>query len=395
VLHGVRVPEPLRLLFSFARGRGHLGPLMPLARAAQARGHETDLTGTRVVVLAQSGFTRLHPDATGPGRGDEGTGILARPDPHRAYPRMAEVFLGAPAHAAVERVARVVAARRPQVVVCDEHDFGAMAAAERAGVPCVVVEVLASGYAGWRPDLREGLGRLRAAAGLPPDPALAMLDGDLVVVPFPASFRGPDAVPRPVLRVRPEPPETADAHPAAEWLAAGDEPHRAYVTLGTEFNVRSGDLLPRIVAGLATLPARTLVTVGPGVDPRQLGSTPRLRAERHVPQGAVLGLADVVVCHGGSGTLTGALAQGVLVAVLPMGADQALNGRAVERIGAGHVLDAAAATPGDIASAVAALLSDPAVGLAAQAVRREIDALPPVERALDAIEALVARRRSA
>ncbi|RIJ55122.1 glycosyltransferase, partial [Clavibacter lycopersici] len=227
-------------------------------------------------------------------------------------------------------------------------------------------------------------------AGLAPDPALAMLDGDLVIVPFPASLRGPDAVPRPVLRVRPEPPETADAHPAAAWLGAGDEPHRAYVTLGTEFNVRSGDLLPRIVAGLATLPVRTLVTVGPGVDPRSLGSTPRLRVERHVPQGAVLGLADVVVCHGGSGTLTGSLARAVPVAVLPMGADQVLNGRAAEHIGAGRVLDAAAATPGDMASAVAALLSDPSVARSARAVREEIDALPPVERALDAIEALAA-----
>lgn len=392
MLHGVGMPAPIRILFSFARGRGHLGPLMPLARAAQARGHATDLTGTRVVVLAQTGFARLHPDATGEGRDDEGTGILARPDPHRAYPRMAQVFLGALADAAAERVGRIIAERRPHVVVCDEHDFGAMVAAERAGVPRVAVEVLATGYAGWRPDLRDGLGRLRAAAGLAPDPALAMLDGDLVVVPFPASLRGPEAVPRPVLRVRPEPPETAAAHPAAAWLAAGDEPHRAYVTLGTEFNVRSGDLLPRIAVGLATLPVRTLVTVGPGVDPASLGSTLRLRVERHVPQGAVLGLADAVVCHGGSGTLTGALAQGVPVAVLPMGADQVLNGRAAERIGAGRMLDAATATPAGIAAAVAALLSDPAVARSAADVRREIEALPPVERALDAIEALAAGR---
>ncbi|GAB7303236.1 hypothetical protein MAFF212519_10930 [Clavibacter michiganensis] len=230
------MPLPLRILFSFARGQGHLNPLMPFARAARARGHETALAGPRELVAGRADFAPLFPSDTGAARTEGGTGRLVVADPRRPYAQVEEVFLGEAARTAARSVDEAIAGWTPSLVVCDEFDFGAMVAAERAGVPVVVVEVTASAYSGWRPSVAHALDALRTEAGLAPDPGLAMLAGDLLVVPFPESVAGAgpgaasgsaygaEPAPRSVLRVRPEAPETADDHPAVRWLAAGDEP---------------------------------------------------------------------------------------------------------------------------------------------------------------------------
>ncbi|KDP92580.1 MULTISPECIES: glycosyltransferase [Clavibacter] len=394
------MPLPLRILFSFARGQGHLNPLLPFARAARARGHETALAGPRENVAGRADFAPLFPSDTGAARTERGTGRLVVADPRRPYARVEEVFLGEAARTAARSVDDAIADWAPSLVVCDEFDFGAMVAAERAGVPVVVVEVTASAYAGWRPSVAHALDALRAEAGLAPDPGLAMLAGDLLVVPFPESVAGAgqgaasgaEQAPRSVLRVRPEAPETADDHPAVRWLAAGDEPWRVYATLGTQFNTRSGDLLHRILDGLATTEARVLATVGPCVDPATFpGATPRRRLEDYVPQGAVLDRVDVVITHGGSGTVAGALAAGVPLVVLPMGADQRLNGERIAQLGVGRMLDAATATPQEIADAVRGIRDEPSFADAAGRIRDQIAALPPAAEALPAFEALAGR----
>ncbi len=231
-----------------------------------------------------------------------------------------------------------------------------------------------------------------------------MLAGDLLVVPFPESVAGAgpgaasgsaysaEPAPRSVLRVRPEAPETADDHPAVRWLAAGDEPWRVYATLGTQFNTRSGDLLHRILDGLATTDARVLATIGPCVDPAAFpGATPRRRLEGYVPQGAVLERVDVVITHGGSGSGAGALAAGVPLLVLPMGADQRLNGERIAQLGVGRMLDAATSTPEEIADAAGEIRGVPSFADAAGRIRDQIAALPPAADALPAFEALARR----
>ena len=56
-----------------------------------------------------------------------------------------------------------------------------------------------------------------------------------------------------------------------------------YVTLGTVFNARSGDLFERLLAGLADVPADVLVTVGRDVDPAEFGPQPaHVRVESYV-----------------------------------------------------------------------------------------------------------------
>ena len=122
---------------------------------------------------------------------------------------------------------------------------------------------------------------------------------------------------------------------------------RVYVTLGTIFNKTSGDLFERLLAGLADLDADVVVTVGRDLDPAAFGATPgHVRVERFVPQDEVLATTDLVVSHGGSGSLMAALAHGLPSVLLPLGADQPHNALRARELGVATTLDAATAAAG-------------------------------------------------
>ncbi len=115
-----------------------------------------------------------------------------------------------------------------------------------------------------------------------------------------------------------------------------------YFTLGTVFDMESGDLVARALAGLSALPVNVVATFGDRIDAGP--QPPNVRIESHIPHGALLPHCDAVVSHGGSGTMIDALAAGVPQVVLPIGADQPLNAARCEALGAGIVLDPIAAT---------------------------------------------------
>lgn len=119
-----------------------------------------------------------------------------------------------------------------------------------------------------------------------------------------------------------------------------------YFTLGTVFHLESGDLFARVLAGLRELPVNLVVTVGRELDPNEFGPQPaNVHLERYIPQSLLLPHCDLVVSHGGSGTLIGALSHGLPSVMLPMGADQPLNAARCEALGLGRSLDAVRATP--------------------------------------------------
>ena len=262
----------------------------------------------------------------------------------------------------------------PDVLVCDEADFGGMIAAERAGAPHARLVTLAAGSLIRAELLAEPLDALRAEHGLPPDPELEMLDRHLVLSPFPPSFRDP-AFP---------PPATLHAFRSGERApeVVATDPPTVYFTLGTEFNLESGDLFERVLGGLGELPVEVVATVGSELDPAVLGTQPgNVKVERYVPQSEILPRTSAVVCHGGSGSVLGALAHGLPLVLLPMGADQPQNADRCAALGVGLVLDVIAATPEDVRDAVSAVLSEPSYRAAAERIRDEIAALPEARSA--------------
>jgi MGT family glycosyltransferase len=164
---------------------------------------------------------------------------------------------------------------------------------------------------------------------------------------------------------------------------------RIYFTLGTIFNLESGDLFTRILDGLRGLGVNVLVTVGPHVDPAEFGSQPpHVRIERYVPQDLVLPSCDLVVSHGGSGSVLGALSHGVPMVLAPMGADQPHNADRCMALGVAEVLDPLTASSGEVAAAAGTVLESFTHHRAAGLLRDEIAALPCPESAVALLEAL-------
>jgi len=389
----------VRVLVTFVGGSGHLLPLLPVARALAYRGHDVALScqhamldvaeGAGFQAFDSGGATLAYPGARGP---------LRPVDRAREERAIRDGFAG---HTATERAGRLVdvATRwKPQVVVHDEVDLGAIVAAESLGFPHVGVIVLAAGGL-LRPDLvAERLDVLRTAHQLPPDPGLAALHRHLTLVPVPPSFRAPtDPLPSTARHVRPavlEPMGTSLGAPGAaavlDWIGRRHGQPTVYLTLGTIFSQESGDLLSRVLAGLVELDVNVIVTVGREIDPTELAHQPtNVRVEQYLPQEVLLPHCDVVVCHGGSGSVLGALAFGVPLVLLPMGADQPLNGDRCEALGVARVLDPITTTRSLITATVREILTTPSYRRAAQRLRNEAATLPPAQQAASWVEVLV------
>ena len=119
-----------------------------------------------------------------------------------------------------------------------------------------------------------------------------------------------------------------------------------------------------------------------------------MHVERYVPQTVLLPHCDLVVNHGGSGSVIGALAHGLPLVVLPMGADQLPNAQRCEQLGVGVTLDAVRVTPRSIRDTTSALLRDAHAREAAERIRDEIASLPGPEAVVPMLERLVERNRS-
>jgi UDP:flavonoid glycosyltransferase YjiC (YdhE family) len=284
---------------------------------------------------------------------------------------------------------------RPDVVVWEETDPAAAIIAERLGLPHAAVPVLAFGLMG--APFARGYNPVREEYGLEPDPSGGMLSRYLVLSPFPDALRDPRHPAPPTshgIRILDVDRSSRAAVSRPDWTSAIEGAPSIYFTLGTVFNHESGDLFARVLAGLRELPVNLLVTVGREIDPATLGpQAAHVRIERFVPQAEILPHVDLVVSHGGSGSVLGALAHGRPMVVLPMGADQPLNAARITALGVGRSLDAIAATPDDVRAAAASVLADATYRESAGRVADEIAALSSPDVAVGLLERLARERR--
>jgi UDP:flavonoid glycosyltransferase YjiC (YdhE family) len=355
----------VRILFAFAGGQGHLEPLVPLARAALAAGHDVAVTGRAelVPVIRERGFEAIESPGDQP---DPAARMPLKPyDPADEDRALREWYAGTLARRRAEALVEIACDWRADRVVRDEADFGAQVAGERLGIPCACVLVIVAA-AFVRPDVvAEPLAALRAAHGLGghgPSGAAP----ELVLSPFPPSLR---------------------SAPGAFAFRGGDPPvadgDAVYITLGTVFNAESGDLLTRALEGVRGVGVPVVATTGRQVDPAEIGpQPPHVRVQRWIPQDELLPWCRAVVSQGGSGIAMGALSHGLPSVLLPIGADQPHTAAVLAERGAALVLDPIAATPEDIAAAVRTVLDDPAYTAAAGRLRDEIRSLPGSDLAI-------------
>lgn len=363
----------MRILVTTTGSAGHVGSLLPFLDAIRAAGGET-LVATRASLahtVAAHGYAAW-PVGEAPAAERAAAFAAARGLSGAAANEHAltEVFAGLDARAALAGTLHAISGWRPDVVLSEASEFAGRVAAAHVRLPFVKLSI--TQYAVEHdvlPATDAALARLRAAHGLrAPDGSLSAHFTLLPPLLERPAQPGPPALQRFRERAAP-PPRRTGADPLV------------YLTFGTAAP-QMGFFPERYrsaIDALAPLPVRLLVTVGRDRDPAELGALPpNVQVRRWADHAEVLSRAAAVVCHGGTGTVRGALAAGVPLVIAPMFADQLDNAVRVHELGAGvHVQPGQAG----LADAVRAVLRDRRYADHAAVVAADIRALPTVDRA--------------
>lgn len=353
----------MKILFCAVSGLGHINPLLPLADACTARGHEVAFATAPDMTdhLERHGY---HLHAAGP-TDAERSALAAelRGDDAGAGIAFAFGVLFSQIHAPrmLPDLLRVMDEFRPALLVCESAELATPLAGTLRGAPW-----LHHSYGVLRPArawelATASLARLWAEHGLQVPERAGMFDGEYVDVCPPALQTDEIAsVPRRrSLRI-------VDAPAGPRRLPS--RPH-VLVTFGTVFNRQQA--LVDVVGTISALPIDATVTLGPGASLPK-AAPDNVRVVEYAPLSDVLPTCAAVITHGGSGTVLASLAHGVPLLAMPQGADNTLNAERVEAAGAGlQVTDI-----DQLPTALDRLLTDQTFQDAAATVADQINAMP-------------------
>ncbi|MFJ6617449.1 nucleotide disphospho-sugar-binding domain-containing protein [Kitasatospora sp. NPDC091335] len=372
----------MRILFTGPASAGHLFPMVPTAQALRAAGHEVLFaSGQPLDTIRAAGFPVVE---IGDGRElpeifeEQLGGKIEYINRDKTQDEIFDMAAASFAYASRPGVDGLLAAATDwgaDLIVHDSFHAAPPLVAARLKLPVVVHNFGASPgrpmidrLASHVPDLYEAWGltgpAVTAAINVGP------LGGD------------PDGLPMRYV------PYNGGGVVPAEFLREAERP-RVVVTLGTVLakldGVRS---VVRLVEAAAEVDADFLLAVN-GADLAPFGTLPaNVRGLPWVPLNELLGRADALIHHGGSGTMLTALQAGLPQLLLPQGADHFINTEAITATGAAlsSTSDAVDTT------LLTRLLTDAALRDAAHRLQADNAALPNPSTLVTALEELAARR---
>ena len=379
----------MRVLLSTTSGAGHFRPLLPLARALQAAGHELACAAPAeaAAMVTREDLQHYPFDGVPP---DDPDRLAVMQQLPTLTTEAAEHLMGAEVFGrlnttfALPGAQAAVADFRPDLVVHEAAEGSVRLAAIARGVATLAVNPSLT-IAAYVRSMAAGVTELRASLGLEPDPEGSELLTSPAVSWFPASFDVPDAAHYDVRRYRD--PDTAAPSPD------GDR-DLVFVTLGSEAASTPffAAAITTIAAGAREAGLPVLVATGQPVDPGPLSEIDGVRVETWVDQAEVMRRTRVVVCHAGAGTTLSALVAGVPIVAVPLFADQPYNAASIERCGVGTRVALGPSLRDDVAAATRALAAE--TPAACHDLLAEIAALPPVTDAVPWLASLGGRRMS-
>jgi MGT family glycosyltransferase len=152
-------------------------------------------------------------------------------------------------------------------------------------------------------------------------------------------------------------------------------------------------ILSAILEGLREEPIELILTVGRNRDPAEFGEQPaHVHVERYIPQNLLLPHCDLVICHGGSGTIMDALSLGLPMVIIPILADQPENAQRCAEAEVARVIEPEQCTAEAIRHAAREVLGNARYRRNAERLRKEIEALPGLEYPVALLERLAAER---
>lgn len=379
----------MQILFTSRPAFGHVFPLMPLALAARSAGHEVIFASGEAFIPRLEGWgfpaRKVGVDL------DWAFGETAARFPELMEPIQLEfggaMFIDVAGMASLEDARPLIDEVRPDLLVHEATDVGSAVAGAAAGVPVACV-----GISLWLPPFAEVFERrssiLWEAAGAAPTIDVGV--GDIFLDQWPTSMQHPEARSRAKRYVSTQPVPWGDPDsPTPSWIADAEKPF-VFVSLGTMFYGK--DVLEKVIGALSQLDVDALVLAGADATPDELPSDGRVRVGGFVDQPEVLRNADLVVHHGGAGTIFGSLVNGLPQLILPEGADRPFTSANVRDAGAALVLDPREASESDIASSLNELISKPTYREAAERIQKEIQDMRSPEEVVRELELLVGSR---
>jgi glycosyltransferase len=371
----------MRVLMTTTAVPTHFTPLVPLAWALRAAGHDVLVVtqpdviptvrsaglvaasvgepfdiGAHMRTLLTEGkrpletFDRFTP---------EEMGILGR-----VWMRHARVVL--PEYLAVAR------SFRPQLIIADQLEYTALLVGGVEGVPVL--------HHRW---------------GIDPISDVALREARVELADL-AVQHGLDGLPSPVEKLDPCPPslQLPTAEPGTpirfvpfngtgvlpSWHRAEPGVRRVVVSLGTSTLALNGvPHVRRVLEACATIPELDVIATCDERYRDAVSPVPhRVRLVAPTPLHLFLDSCDAVVHHGGVGTALTATAFGLPQLVLPQLGDQFATGERLRAMGAGISLEDVASQddPATLADALQTLLSQPEHRKAAQELRHEMAGMP-------------------
>jgi UDP:flavonoid glycosyltransferase YjiC (YdhE family) len=379
----------MRILFTTNPLYGHLYPMLPLMNAARRADHEVIVaTGANFAPeVERHGFAIW---SVGPSAQQVRAQSATTDDdpPMDQLGQMVEAgmrLFGRPGIARARDLTPLAADWQPDLVVHELTEAAGWQAAAGSGA----VDVM-HGFGTHIPYLVDAmqivLGAVRSELGRS-DRSLDLTDVPYVD-PSPPLLQPPGGTP--FGNVLPLRPEMGVVHPGEELPESmRNLPYEktVYLTLGTAFNVPQ--LLAQAIDAVRDLHHNVIITTGPGVDPSSFGPVPpHIAMAAFVPQALILKHCAAVVSHTGSGTMLGALGEGLPQVCLPMGADQFSNADQIARTGAGIVVPPDARTPQTIRAAIEEVLDNPSYAAGARVLQADIAAMPSANEVLTRVVAL-------
>lgn len=408
----------MRVLFSPHRDRQHLFPMVPLAWACRAAGHEVIVAAAPILTdaIARTGLPAVAVGRDEPVRGPGDVVDIAMVFGHRPFPsdwpmrthllddqqRAAVDVLGKncarAAECVVDDLISLAGSWRPDLIVHDTAGFAGAVAAAALGVP----NVRHLTGVGLQPmETRVGTSEpLAEYAALFERRGLAVrMLPDLTVDPSPPSLATPVSGPSQAMRYVPY----NGPGVVPTWLGPSAGRPRVLVTWGLSVSKVVNRIGARGVApfrlAIKALSAMDIeVMVAAAEDQLSLlgGLADDIRLVTGLPLHLMLPYCSAIVHQAGDGTTMTAAAGGVPQLTITRTPDNAHFGERLAGYGAGLHLryrdleDNPAA--GDVVSgAVATLLDDTAYAKAAIRLREEIERMPTPVEVVDVLRALAGR----
>ncbi|MFD0772467.1 nucleotide disphospho-sugar-binding domain-containing protein [Streptomonospora algeriensis] len=379
----------MRVLLTSFPTASHYFPMVPLAWALSAAGHEVRVACSPSLVEAVrgSGMVAVPVGAALDNsvfwRGSQNA--AGQPPGGESHRDRAMAMFGATAAEMLPDLLEFAAAWRPQAIVHEPRGYAGPVAASVLGVPSVGhLWGIDRTEERW-PDDRRALEPVLERYGV------ARIDplGELTIDPCPPVLQSPGARSRFGIRYVPyngpgtQPPEASGS----------PSPPRICVTWGTTYRWSAGPHpVQQVLDALAACPLDVVAAV-----------PPRMRGELDAPEGVrvvesrplhlLLRGCSGIVHHAGLGTLMTAAVGGVPQLVVPSVTDGEHSAACVDAAKAGIALERdALADPHAVSEAVWRLVEDTALIRGARHVAEQAALQPPPSEAVRVLEAVVAGR---